>query len=384
MVYGGAERQATYLINNGIFDKVILLEDEVKYKLNNKTPCETMNSKIIKLYLRPYKDNKSINQLITKFSNKDIVVSFLERSNIINIRVAQKTNHKVIISVRNYLSERYAHFKYVYRMHLIKKYYPKADKIIVNSNESKEDLIRNFNIEAEKIKVIYNIIDLENVDKLKTEKINPAHAQIFKNPVIINVGSLIPQKAQIQLIEAFSEIKKEYPDYKMVIIGSGGLEKKIKKTIFKLNLENEVFLLGNIENPFKYIYKSNMFILNSEFEGFPNVLLESIALGIPIISKNCLSGPKELMDVPDYDNSNIELTKYGFIFPKKSSYKNSYEKELFFLIRSMCSLIDMYHNDKNSLHEMKKKCKEKAEQFSKKIILEQWKNELSSKNKLVN
>ncbi|HHW71281.1 MAG TPA: glycosyltransferase [Clostridiales bacterium] len=374
LVFGGAERQASYLINNNIgIDQIILIEDERKYELVTQKPIIALNPRILKLYQRPIEDMRASNKLAKLFTPTDIVISFLERSNIMNVKSALKSQHKTIISVRNYLSEKYKSAKYFWRVGQIRKYYPLADLIVVNSLGSKKDLITNFDIPEEKIKVIYNCIDLDKVELLKNQKIEEKYEHIFEFPVLINIGSLTPQKAQQQLIESFKLVKKEYPGYKLVIIGTGKLEKELMKTIEKLNLKGEVYLLGNVKNPFKFLNKSEIFVLNSNFEGFPNVLLEALAVGVPVISKNCLSGPAEMLEVPTYDNEDILLTKYGYLYPKKDNNQiNYYEEEKMYLFESISNLIDMKENNKYDYECISANCIRRARDFSKQKIMRQW------------
>ncbi|MBD2847558.1 glycosyltransferase [Paenibacillus sp. IB182496] len=374
LVFGGAERQATYLINNqDIFDEIFLLEGVKKYKLTTSKPINEFSENMLKIYKRPYGDIQFAKKLESKFNSQDLVVSFLERSNIINIRSSFKTGHRAIISIRNFMSERYRHPKYTFRKILIKKYYPKADLIITNSHQSKLDLIQNFSIPEHKIKVIYNIIDLEKINFLKNEKLPLEHQELFQSPIILNIGSLTTQKAQLQLIEAYSKFKERNSEYKLVIIGEGPQRERLSNYISKLRLEKNVILIGNVDNPFKYLKFSRIFVLNSNYEGFPNVLLESLAVGIPIISKNCKSGPKELLEVCDYDNSDILLTKYGYLFPRLSDSKGDYNKEVNFLntcLNNMVKLIDSER--KNS--DFKGNCLKRGSEFSKDIIIPEWEN----------
>lgn len=364
---GGAQRQASYLINNQNFDEIILLKNNISFDIKTKSKITPLN-KEIKIYKRFFENIKAIKYIQQTTNSKDTILSFLERPNILNIKAAKKTKHKTIISVRNYLSILYKSPLFTYRKHLIKNYYPLADLIITNSKESKNDLINNFKVPEEKIKVIYNIIDNENINKLKQEPIEEKYKKIFENPVIINVGSLTPKKNQMQLIESFKEINNIYPNYNLVIIGEGSLRKKLENKIQDLNLTNNVFLLGKQKNPFKYIYNSDFFVLNSNVEGFPNVLLESLSVGTPVISKNCFSGPKEMLEIENYDNKDIQLTKYGYIFPQ---LKNNKTKEKEYLSESTKKMIEL-KKDKDKMKEIKENCKKRAKDFEKEKILQQW------------
>ncbi|GEK91037.1 glycosyltransferase [Alkalibacterium kapii] len=372
LTYGGAERQATYLIENSIgVDELVLLENHIKYELKTSIPIRSIHSKILRIYQRPLGDSFAVKELSKVYKDRDTVISFLERSNIANIKISLNTGHRSIISVRNYMSERYKEKKYFFRMKLIKKYYPKADLIIVNSIDSKNDLVNNFDVPEEKIKVIYNLIDIEKINSLKNDSIEDEYKEIFEYPVILNIGSLIPQKSQKQLIDAFKRIKQSNPEYKMVIIGDGKLYEVLEQTIKENGLIRDVFLLGNTNNPFKYLNKADMFVLNSKFEGFPNVLLESLATGIPVVTKNCLSGPAEMLKVLNYKNEEIKLTKYGYIFPRKA-YEVDEKKELSFLIDAINRMIDFKKNDLKSYDDLKINCINRAMSFSVDNIVEEW------------
>ncbi|UOE93871.1 glycosyltransferase [Alkalihalobacillus sp. LMS39] len=375
LVFGGAERQASYLIGKELgIDHLLLIENVIKYDLETDTTIGALYPEIISVYKRPLLDYIAIKKLQRIFTPRDTVISFLERSNIMNIKSSLQTKHKSIISVRNYLSERYKSPKYLYRVNLMKRYYPKADLIITNSIFSKNDLVENFNVPEDKIKVIYNLIDTEKVEAQSKEVVAEEHKKLFESPVIINVGSLTPQKAQKQLIESFKNVLSVHPEYKLIIIGSGILEKELIETIKQLKLNKSVYLIGNVKNPFKYVSKSDIFVLNSNFEGFPNVLLEALSVGTPIVAKNCPSGPSEMLDVVEYENERIELTKFGFVIPKRSrADKESYEREKNDLTESICKLIEMKKNKPVKYQALKENSVERSKIFSKNSILEEWK-----------
>jgi N-acetylgalactosamine-N,N'-diacetylbacillosaminyl-diphospho-undecaprenol 4-alpha-N-acetylgalactosaminyltransferase len=97
------------------------------------------------------------------------------------------------------------------------------------------------------------------------------------------------------LLEIFHKVSELDPNTKLIILGQGPLKKDIEKKIKQLNLEDRVFLFGLKNNIFKYLIHAKLFILTSSFEGFSNVILEAMALGIPVISNDCSAGPSEIL-----------------------------------------------------------------------------------------
>jgi len=177
----------------------------------------------------------------------------------------------------------------------------------VNSKEFQKEYKEKFNL---KTLCIYNPLDRINIIKRSKKKIN---FNFFENETInfINVGRLVPQKDQLTLIKAFNMIKeKTNIQFRLLIMGRGSEKYELIKLIKKYQLTKNIKLLDFKKNPYPYIKQSDVFVLSSIFEGLPNVLLESIVLKKFIISSNCPTGPKEILD----------NGRGGYIFKIKNSY----------------------------------------------------------------
>ena len=148
-----------------------------------------------------------------------------------------------------------------------------ANKVIVNSNEFKKKIKKSFNINAE---CIYNALNKREIINLSKK---PVNFNFFsKNYLkVLNVGRLEDQKDQMTLLKSINFLKTRIK-IKLLIIGNGSMEKKLKYYIYKNNLDRTVKILNNISNPFPYFIKSDLFVLSSVFEGLPNVLLEALTL----------------------------------------------------------------------------------------------------------
>lgn len=113
---------------------------------------------------------------------------------------------------------------------------------------------------------------------------------------IVSAGRLMPQKNQSMLIDAFAKIHPEHPDYRLVIYGEGKLRCKLQEQIDRLGLQEKICLPGSCSDVLEQMKDAALFVLPSNFEGMPNVLIEAMALGLPCISTDCpCGGPRELI-----------------------------------------------------------------------------------------
>lgn len=303
---GGAERVLAILLENLDRSKmqpscifynsqhIYNIPDDVKiYSLDHHGEYNLIK-KIIYYIKILFKIKKIIN-----IERPKVVFSFLNRTNLIVIftRLLSsnfKNNTKLIVSERTTPSVELRGKPYRTMKFLIKILYPKADKIIVNSEGVKRDLIVNFNLPEEKISVIFNPLDIEKIKRLSKEKVIE-HLWFDDNiPMIINVGSLSEPKAQEYLLKAFKLVREE-ADCRLVFLGEGEKEEELKQLSVDLGISNDVAFLGFQNNPFKFIGRSDVFVLSSKFEGFPNALIEAMACGVPVISTRCQSGPEEII-----------------------------------------------------------------------------------------
>jgi len=182
--------------------------------------------------------------------------------------------------------------------------YPKSDNIIAISEGVKQSLIKNFKLDSSKIKTIYNPSADEKILSLAQEYIDSN--LLSDKPLIISVGRLTKQKDHITLLKAFNKI---YPkiNCNLYIVGEGSERDNLEKFIRNNNIGDRVKLLGYQNNPWKFMSKSELFILPSIWEGFGNVIVESMLIGIPVISSDCPSGPREILN----DGANGKLFKVG-------------------------------------------------------------------------
>lgn len=219
----------------------------------------------------------------------DIVLSFLTRANIAAIAGARMLAIPCVISERVQNS---AHLgdglSAVLAKQAIRFSYPHAERIIAVSEGVANDLEDAFGVPKAKTIVVNNPIDAAAISRRAVE---PAPLAI-EGPYIVSVGRLTSVKNFALLIEAF---KSSAYQGKLLIIGEGPERARLEQQIRDADLAGRVMLPGYLENPFPLIKRADMFVSPSNAEGFPNALVEAMALGAPVISTNCPSGPAEIL-----------------------------------------------------------------------------------------
>lgn len=313
MQKGGAERVISLLLKEleneqNIKVHFIMMEDGIEYDLPRSISPIILSSskksglqKLIELPFVAWKLKKYI-----KENSIDTVMSFLYRPNYVNILAKIfGSSHRSIINIRSTTS-RYKDEGILGKVNLflINTLFNKADLILSNSKGVDEDLKSLMSITTN-TKIIYNPVDIEYINS-KKDICEDVDFEFKKNKkYIISVGRLIPLKRNIDLIKAFFELQKNDYSLELIFLGDGVLKEELKVECIKLGINEKIHFLGNVKNPFYYLNRSDLFVLNSEIEGFPNVLVEAMACGLPVISSDCKSGPREI----------LEEEKYGLLYP---------------------------------------------------------------------
>jgi len=216
---------------------------------------------------------------------------------------------------------------------IFKFFFKYAKNIIVNSIEFKKQFDRKFNTNC---KVIYNPLNKKEIIKKSLQKININFFKSKKILKIINVARFTDQKDHLTLLEGFMKISNKIKA-ELLIVGYGKNENLIKNFIKENKLQKKIKILKYQKNPYKFIKKADIFILSSLYEGLPNVLLEALTLKKFVISSDCPTGPKEI----------LENGRYGFLFKvgdknqlanliiKYSKNKKLYNKKIILAYKSL-------------------------------------------------
>lgn len=290
---GGAERVISiltrHLVEMGYPIEIVLYYDSVPfYEIHPDVRItyverESQSRNLVKntLWLRRY-----------FVENADVVVSFLAQFNMLALTALFGTGIPAIVADRN--DPRHMPKQPPLRVarNLL---YHLADAVVVQTQHNKSYFS---SVLQKKSRIIYNPVDLQEKRglALRTEK----------KRRIVSSARLMKQKNQLMLIDAFAEVKKDFPDYTLTIYGEGPFRTKLEKRIEELGLQNSVMLPGKVLNIFECIADADLFVLSSDYEGMPNALIEAMCLGLPVISTN-VSGATDLIE----DGKNGLLTYVG-------------------------------------------------------------------------
>ena len=213
-----------------------------------------------------------------------------------------------------------------------------VNKIISISEKTSESIKEIYPEYDKKIELVYNGYDFQNIRTKSLEDVNIK----FEEDSLIYLGRIEESKGIKRLLEVVKNVVEKIPDKKLYLLGKGNLEEYVTRFIIDNNLENNVVMLGYVENPYPYINKASYVVLLSEAEGFPTVLVEALALGKGFISTP-VGGTNEL-----YNNQ-----KCGFVSDDNEEISNylieelSKKKEDRFINSEVCKkYVDKYSLDK--------------------------------------
>ena len=175
-------------------------------------------------------------------------------------------------------------------------------KIMVISGEMKSEIEEIYPFIKEKTVKIYNSVNIGDIDKKSKDikGLSELEKKLMSNDYMIGVSRLVQGKGREDLVKAYKIMKEKGLKEKLYLLGEGKQRKELEKLIKELGLEEDVLLLGQKTNPYIWMKKAKLFLHTSYGEGFPNVFLESMACGTPIISYDCPTGPKEILGEDSY------------------------------------------------------------------------------------
>ena len=226
------------------------------------------------------------------------LVSFLTHANLAAIaaRAVSRVETRVMVVEQNTVSRVRSHLKRDALLPaLVRRSYPHADHVVAVSKGVANDLIANLGIPGSRVSVIPNPV-VDN-DLVRSALDSPHHPWFEDNsaPVFVAAGRLSKQKDFPTLLRAF-DLLRQTKEARLMIMGEGEERPRLESIINQLGLIDHVALPGFVANPYAVMSRSAAFILSSQWEGLPTVLIEAMACGCPIVATDCHSGPREILD----------------------------------------------------------------------------------------
>ncbi len=243
----------------------------------------------------------------------DVLVSTFHHTNVIALTAKRFFARRLAVVARraNNFTMEYANRGVRDRvaMRLERRLLPYASAVVVNSRGSADDLRRSAPRVSRLAQVIYNpVVWPDHAEKAREPVGHPWFGDTGP-PVILSAGRLVAAKGHATLLRAFAEVVKSHPA-RLVVLGEGPERRSLTSLARSLGIGQAVDFPGFHVNPFAYMARARVFVLASTYEGFPNVLVQAMACGTPVVSTDCPSGPSEI----------LEGGKWGRLVPVKDSH----------------------------------------------------------------
>ncbi len=308
---GGAERVARYLIEHldqSEFEvRVILFSTtgEDFADLGLESPPVSLDKKsrwsfpAMLVRLRRY----------IRESRYDAIVSFLDVTNIFVVVANLGLGHRpLVLNERSFPREHLRRKRLGWlKLRLLGWAYRRADCVVCNSAATAESLAADFGVSRDRISTIRNPVPVDRIRQLAANEV--LHPFVDSDvPVVIGVGRLASEKRFDVLLRAFAELRKtKLRSVSLIVVGEGPERRSLEALAARLGIGDCCDFVGYQQNPYAWLSRAAVFVLASDYEGFPNVVLEAMACGVPVVATDCPSGPNEIIS----DGVNGRLVPVG-------------------------------------------------------------------------
>jgi len=223
----------------------------------------------------------------------DLLFSTVPNYNTIAIlaKILARTKTKLVVREAAYLG---GTTKENLKLKIYGLLYRMSNRVVALSEGVKQNLILRYHVREDQIKVIYNPVDLNHIKNESEKSVEEELLFDEDRKVIITAGRLVKEKDHASLLKAFARLDKKI-NVHLIILGEGELESELKKLAKQLEITDRVSFIGFKQNPYAYIKRADVFTLTSTTEGFGHVLVEALALGVPVVSTRCNPGAEEIL-----------------------------------------------------------------------------------------
>lgn len=313
---------------------------------------------------RPGKIGKIINvfkriravKKVKKQKQVEITYSFGPTANLVN--VWSRVKDQIWVGIRAHATLRSGG--------LMKLFCKKADKVICCSEVIAEEVREAYH--SEDVVCLHNPCDLDKITELREADIEERHRFFFEGneQMLASMSRADDIKGYWHLLKGFSLLQKKMPDTKLMIIGDGDFSEYIQLAK-DLGVEQKVLFTGLQKNPFCYLKKADLYVATSNTEGFPNSLLEAMAVGLPVIASNCKTGPAEILS-DDFtkvrDASKVYETEHGILMSELGPGRNTDASVIEEGERILAVELEKLLRDEEKLQDLRRRAAERSKYFS--------------------
>ncbi|BDA68175.1 glycosyl transferase, group 1 [Rivularia sp. IAM M-261] len=325
-LYGGGAERVVVLLAKGLIDRGHKVTVITLY--GQETDFYSLPQGVIRVALGIMSDSINVFQALYNNLNRliklrqaiistkpDIVLSHLTSTNILTIISLFQSKLPVLVTEHSDPKM----FSYGRIWELLRRFsYPYATRVV--SVSKGVDVAFDWLAKSKRL-VIYNPFVLQNQEEIVTFLNQDVKTE---KKWVVSMGRLLPQKGFDILLSAFAKIAHLHPEWQLLILGKGKLYDELEEMKENLGLSGKVVFLGVVNNPFAILKRAKLFVMSSRHEAFPMALGEAMACGLPVISTDCHSGPREIIRdgidgilVPSEDVSSLAKTMDNLMSDEK-------------------------------------------------------------------
>lgn len=374
-----------YNVDEAVFDKE---EAENLFDSGNKLFSLDVkgNGSILTRILNFFRRCRRLNKLIQK-EQSHICISHMDGANWVNV-LSLSPAKKILVVHGTILHDRNQSkgMQWLRTKLIIPFLYNRAEVTVAVSEGIKHELQHTCGVQN--VVAIPNYFDLEKIEELASAALPPQWQSLFINQdILITSGRFNEQKKQRYLFPLLRKLKNKNRKVKLVLLGDGELRSALFEEAVRLQLscycawdasqpfseDYDVYFAGYANNPFQFLRHSKLFLFPSGWEGFPMALCEAMISGVPVLTADCPTGPRQILAPGTFDSEytlqKAEQTSCGWLMPMTN--KNSFTAEWIQVIERMLE-------DSNLRNEMTRSARRRMDQYSKEKVISQWKELIDS------
>ncbi|MCY1015546.1 glycosyltransferase [Pyxidicoccus sp. MSG2] len=294
-------------------------------------------------------------RLMQEARDADVIVAGQEGRAALIAWLAGKLLRKPVVGMIHFDWGAFSHEQPKRQLWGLRLLYPRMQRVVACGHDTAKAFQALVPMKPGQLQVIPNFVDGDTVRAAGEAPLPDWAVPVYQKPVVVAVGRFEHQKAFDVLIRAHALQRAAGSDHNLVIVGDGSLTGELKALVTSLDVESSVFFPGFIANPHALMRRAAVFAMSSRFEGLPMVLLEALALGCPVVSTDCPSGPAEV----------LEHGKHGLLVPMEDP-------------QALANALDRVVGDTAFREELSGRARRRAEELSAERALGAWESLLSS------